>query len=328
MLYNSIRSHPIVSPHGHTNPAWFALNTPFPDPARLLIVPDHYVLRMLISQGVAPEALGIPRRDGGAVETDGRAIWRRFASHYPLFQGTPTRLWLDFTFEHLFGLTTRPSAATADESYDRIAWCLEQDTHLPRALFTLFGIEVLATTEGPLDDLFHHRAIAADAWPGRVITTYRPDAVTDPETPDFAANLQRFGEVTGTDTGAWSGYLEAHRKRRAVFRDHGATATDHGPPTADTADLTPAEAAALFDRVRHGATGRDAALFRAQMLTEMARMSVEDGMVMQLHPGAVRNHHGGIFSAFGPDRGFDMPARTDYVRALAPLLNAVGMERD
>jgi glucuronate isomerase len=270
--------------------------------------------------------MGVARLDGGPVETDPRMIWARFAEHYHLFAGTPTRAWLDYTFETLFDLTEPLNPSTATAYYDRVAACLAEDAFRPRALFDRFKIEVLATTEGTLDPLTYHKAIAESGWPGRVITTYRPDQVTDPDYEGFAGALDQLAEITGGETDSWAGYLEAHRLRRAYFRDHGATATDHGHPTAETADLSRADAAALYDRLRAGpAEPRDAALFRAQMLTEMAKMSAEDGMVMQIHPGSYRNHNARVFNAFGRDKGFDIPTRTDYVHALRPLLNAVGM---
>jgi len=326
-LYEAVRGLPIVSPHGHTDPAWFALNESFADPADLLIKPDHYVLRMLFSQGVPLEALGVPRLDGGPVETDPRAVWRRFAEHYPLFRGTPSRLWHDWVYAEVFGLTERLSAETADLYYDAIDAALKTDAFRPRALFDRFGIEVIATTEGPLDDLAHHRTIAASGWSGRVITTYRPDAVVDPDHPTFAANLARFGEITGQDLSTWAGYLRAHEVRRAVFRAHGATATDHGHPSAATFDLPASEAEALYARIRSGAfTPEEAERFRGAVLFEMARQSLDDGMVMQIHPGVHRNHNAGLMTAFGPDKGADIPVRTDYVRALKPLLDRFGSE--
>jgi glucuronate isomerase len=326
-LYQTVRGLPIISPHGHTDPAWYAANDPFPDPARLLIVPDHYIFRMLVSQGVRLEDLGVPRLDGGPVEEDPRAIWRRFAERYYLFRGTPTRLWLDYTFQHLFGIDEPLCADTADTQYDHIEACLKRDEFRPRALYERFNIEVIATTEGALDPLDHHKSIRASGWNGRVLTTYRPDAVIDPDFEGFADALDALGDLTGCDTGTWAGYLDAHRARRAYFREVGATATDHGLSSAETANLSAQEAAALFDRIRTGrGDGNDARAFRAQMLTEMAKMSVEDGMVMQIHPGSFRNHNSAVFHAFGRDRGFDIPTRTDYVHALRPLLEAVGME--
>ena len=254
---------------------------------------------------------------------------RLFASHYHLFRATPTRMWLDHAFETLFDLYKRLSAETADLYYDRISERLASDEYRPRALFERFGIEALSTTEGALDDLKWHRMIAESGWNGRVVTTYRPDTVIDPETPDFSGNIARFGELTGCDTTKWEGYLEAHRKRRAFFKQHGATASDHGHPNARTEDLPQAEAAALFARALLGdLTQEKADAFRGHMLTEMARMSLDDGLVMQIHAGSYRNHSPEVFSKFGRDRGFDIPQRTDYVRALKPLLDAVGMRSE
>lgn len=328
-LYEGICDLPIISPHGHTDPRWYAENEPFPDPAALFVIPDHYIFRMLYSQGVSLEELGIPFKDGAPVERDPRMIWRRFAAHYHLFRGTPTRAWLDHTFATLFGFTERLCADNADAYYDRIDAALRTPEFRPRALFERFRIEAIATTESPLDPLRHHEAIRQSGWGGRVVTAYRPDPVVDPDFAGFRQNLVLFGEITGCDTSSWSGYLEAHRKRRAFFRSYGATSTDHGHPTARTADLPRADAEALFGRVSSGAAAPDdAELFRAQMLTEMAAMSVEDGMVMQIHPGSFRNHNNAIFSRFGRDMGADIPTRTDYVHALKPLLDRFGNERN
>jgi glucuronate isomerase len=328
-LYGLVKSLPIVSPHGHTDPRWYALNEPFPDPAQLLIVPDHYVFRMLFSQGVRLEDLGVPTLDGAPVETDGRKIWRLFAENYFLFRGTPTRLWFDYVLTDLFGIAEPLTATNADRHYDAIADCLQREEFRPRALFERFNIEVIATTDGALDDLAWHRQIRDSGWLGRVVTAYRPDAVVDPDFEGFAANLDRLGEISGCDTGSWAGYLDAHRQRRAYFKGYGATSTDHGHATAETANLSPAAAQELFNRIRAGSSDeRERRLFRAQMLTEMARMSLDDGLVLQIHPGSWRNHSPAMLRQFGRDKGFDIPTRTDYVAALKPLLDAVGLERD
>jgi len=324
-LHEAVRGLPLISPHGHTDPAWFALNQPFANPAELLIVPDHYVFRMLYSQGVPLESLGIPRRDGGPVERDPRKIWRIFADHYHLFRGTPSRLWLDWVFVEVFGLDVRLDADSTDHYYNVIDAALKQPGFLPRALFDRFNIEALATTESPLDPLDHHRAIRESGWGGRVLSAYRPDDVVDPDNPAFAANLRRFGEISGEDIESWAGYLRAHENRRAFFRQAGATSTDHGHPTAFTADLGRAEAEALYARIASGDfTAAEAELFRGQMLTEMARMSIEDGMVMQIHPGVLRSHNRDVLERFGPDMGADMPVAGEYVRALKPLLDRFG----
>ncbi|MHA1546238.1 MAG: glucuronate isomerase, partial [Alphaproteobacteria bacterium] len=272
-LFAQVRGLALICPHGHTDPAWFAQNQPFADPAHLFVVPDHYIFRMLYSQGISLEDLGIPRRDGRPVESDPRKIWRLFAAHYHLFAGTPTRAWLDQSFATLFGFEERLSAANADDYFDKIADCLTKPEFTPRALYERFNIEVIATTESPLDPLTHHRDLRGSGWSGRVITTYRPDAVVDPEFENFTQNLERFAQIADTPIDTWAGYLEAHRVRRAYFRDFGATATDHGHPSAGTADLELAEAQALYATVASGrANAGEAEIFRAQMLTEMAKM--------------------------------------------------------
>ncbi|GAA1867620.1 glucuronate isomerase [Asanoa iriomotensis] len=324
-LYGLARDLPLISPHGHVDPAVLADDEPFPDPARLIIVPDHYLTRMLLSQGIPPARLGVPTRDGEPAETDGRAIWRLFVDHWHLFRGTPSRLWLERTFETVFGVTTRLTPKTADEVYDALAAKLATPDFRPRALFERFNIEVLATTESPLDDLAAHAKLAADGWGGRVITTFRPDDVVDMEFEGWADRVARLGEVAGEDTGTYRGYLAALRSRRAAFVAAGATSSDHGHPTARTARLTPAEAASLFARgLRGEADAADAETFRAHMLIEFARMSIEDGLVMQLHPGAVRNHNRWLHATHGRDVGGDIPQATEYLHALTPLLDAYG----
>jgi glucuronate isomerase len=323
-LYADVAKLPIISPHGHTDPAWFAYDQPFENAADLLLVPDHYVLRMLYSQGVALEQLGVAPKDGGP-KADPREAWRTLAANMHLFRGTPSAMWLNHVFAEVFGLDVRLDATTADFYFDHITEALQTPAYRPRALFERFGIELLATTESPSDDLVHHRAIRESGWTGRVVTAYRPDPVIDVEDDRFAKAMTRFAELSGQDVYDWAGYLEAHRIRRAAFRALGATSTDHGHPTARTADLSPLEAEALFRKVTTGqGSPADAELFRAQMLTEMARMSVEDGMVMQLHPGCFRNHNAGLFARFGRDKGADIPVRTEYVRELKPLLDRFG----
>jgi len=326
-LYATVRDLPIISPHGHTDPRWFAENAAFPDPATLFVKPDHYIFRMLYSQGVRLEELGIARRDGGAVEADPRAIWRLFASHWHLFRGTPTRLWFEHAAETIFGIRERLAPENADRIYDRIAEQLEQPEFRPRALFERFNIEAIATTEGALDPLTWHDMIAKSGWGGKVVTAYRPDGVVDPEFEGFDDNLRQFGELTGADVTSWAGYLDAHRKRRGYFIARGATSSDHGHATARTANLSKADCEKLFAKVVKGkVSAEDADLFRGQMLTEMAKMSLDDGLVLQIHPGSHRNHNPELFAIFGRDMGADIPRQTDYVAALKPLLDAVGNE--
>jgi len=324
-LYESIRNLPIVSPHGHTQAAWFATNAPFPDPATLFVQPDHYVFRMLYSQGVSLDDLAI----GQSQIKDPRKVWHIFASHYYLFRGTPTRIWLDFAFQNLFGLTERLSETTADLYYDTIQEKLKSPEFLPRALFERFKIELLSTTDSPLDDLAQHKAIRESGWKGRIIPAFRPDQVVDPDYPGFLDSVAKLGEQNGEDTATWDGYLAALFKARARFKKLGCTSTDHGHPTAMTADLDLTDAEILFHKVLAGSTTEvDRELFRAQMLTEMAKMSVEDGLVMQIHPGSVRNHNAQIFSRYGRDMGADIPQSTNYVTALKPLLGRFGNEKN
>jgi len=326
-LYATVCDLPIVSPHGHTDPQWFADDTPFANATALFITPDHYVFRTLYSQGLRLEDLGIPTRDGSVVETDTRRIWHTFAAHYHLFRGTPTRMWLDHAFATVFGIDERLTPESADRYFDRINGALAQPEFRPRALFERFNIEVIATTESPLDPLAHHRKIRASGWRGRVVTAYRPDPVVDPEFEGFAGNVAQFGALTGENTATWSGYLAAHRNRRAFFESMGATSSDHGHPTAQTSDLSAAECQRLLDRALAGTiTAAEAEAFRGQMLTEMAGMSIDDGLVMQIHPGSFRNHNPRVFARFGRDKGADIPTRTDYVRALRPLLDRYGNE--
>ena len=328
-LFSAVERLPIVSPHGHTDPAWFASDAPFEDAVSLLLWPDHYLLRMLMSVGVTLESLGIRPSDEVAVEKDRRVIWRRFAEQYHVFRATPSRLWLDHVFGNVFNLNVRLERDTADLYFDAINAALSTAQFRPRALYDSFGIEVLATTEGALDSLQHHRTIAKSGWDGRVITTFRPDDVTDPERADFIANVHLLGELTGEDCAGWEGYLAALRKRRGFFREHGARATDHGHPTAATANLSQRQAQELFARVIAGAPrAAEAELFRAQMLTEMARMSCDDGMVMQLHAGAWRNHNDALLQRFGRDKGGDFPTQTNFMTALKPLLDLFGARRD
>ena len=325
-LYETVRDLPILSPHGHTDPRWFAENKPFPNPAALFIQPDHYIFRMLYSQGISLESLGIPQVDGKE-NADPREVWRIFARNYYLFRGTPTRLWLDYAFSQLFGLNDRLSPANADEFYEVIAKKLQTPEFLPRALFDRFNIEVLSTTDAAFDSLEYHQAIRASGGKGRVLPTFRPDAVGDAEYMGFHGNLKKLGEVSGIDVSDWKGYLAALRSRRAFFKKNGATATDHGHLTAQTADLSLQEAERLYQRIFTGRTQPgDVELFQAQMLTEMAGMSVEDGLTMQLHPGAVRNYNKLVYEKFGRDKGADIPAATEYVRALRPLLGKYGNE--
>ncbi|MCV3270276.1 glucuronate isomerase [Roseobacter sinensis] len=319
-LYEAIRDLPIVSPHGHCEPRWFAEDAPFPDPAALLVVPDHYVFRMLYSQGVSLEALGVPEPGRGA---DPRAVFRLFAQNWHLFLGTPSRFWMAYVLRQTLGIETPLSAETADAVYDQIAARLAEPGFRPRALFDRFGIEVLATTDAALDDLAHHAAVSESDWPGRVIPTFRPDAVLDPSHESFLSNIDELGRSTGEDVATFAGYLAALRARRGFFKARGATATDHAIEVIETVWLDDPEA--LYQKLRCGeAAEGEGRAFYGHMLIEMAQMSVEDGLVMQIHGGSRRNTNADVFARFGRDKGADIPIAVDWVRGLDALLNRVG----
>jgi glucuronate isomerase len=324
-IYESVRDLPVVSPHGHTQAAWFAQNQPFPNPAKLFIQPDHYIYRMLYSQGISLEALEI----GASEIKNPRKVWRTFAEHYSLFRGTPTRIWLDFAFQELFGLNDRLSGQNADVYFDTISEKLSTPEFMPRSLYERFKIEVLATTDSATDSLDDHRYIRDSEWNARIVPTFRPDLVVDPEIIDFCENIEKLGEQRNEDTSTWKGYLRALEKSRARFKELGCTATDHGHPTARTANLSPTDASGLFSLILSGrADMQQQELFRAQMMTEMARMSVEDGLVMQIHPGSARNHNRQLYERYGRDVGADIPTPTNYVDCLRPLLDRFGNERN
>lgn len=329
-LYEEIKNLPIISPHGHCDPSWFALNKAFSDPASLFVVPDHYVFRMLCSQGIGLDQLGVSLADGSKTEEDPRKIWSLFANNFYLLRATPSAMWLEHAFQEVFGIDDPLSKDNADEIYNHIDACLKRDEFRPRALFDQFNIEVLATTEMALDDLSHHKTIAQSDWSGKVITTYRPDNVVDPDFAGFTDNVIKFGELTGEDTTDWCGYLRAHSIRRMYFKQvGGATASDHGHPSARTENLSTQVASELFQKALKGTcTPQEADAFRGQMLTEMARMSMDDGLTLQIHAGSHRNHSTAILNKFGRDKGFDVPGKIEFVDSLKPLLDAFGLEKD
>ncbi len=328
-LYSEILTLPIISPHGHCDPNWFARNQNFTNPVSLFIQPDHYLLRMLYSQGINLEMMGIAAENNPNCETDQRSIWRTCCQHYHLFRGTPSRLWLDHSLYEICGVPFTINEENADKIYDHLLPVLASDAFKPRALFQQFNIELLATTESPLDDLSAHKQIKDTELNGKIITTYRPDDIIDPEHENFHQNLQRFAELTGESLDTFTSYLNAHRIRRGSFKQHGATATDHGHPTANTAHLSATDAEKLYQTLLSGnVNAQNSELFRAHMLTEMAKMSLDDGLVMQLHAGCYRNHNKQLFERFGRDRGGDMPAKADFTNGLKPLLDAVGNHAD
>lgn len=324
-IYAATRSLPIISMHGHVEVEAFADNLPFADPAQLLVVPDHYVTRMLVSQGAAPESLGVPRVDGGPVETDSREIFRRFCAGWHLYRGTPSRYWLEHELVEVFGIDQVPSAATADTIFDTIAARLAEPDFRPRQLLDRFGIELIATTDAATSTLEHHARLAAEGLGDRVVPTFRPDAVVYLDRPTWRADIDELGTVSGIDTGHYAGYLAALRQRREAFVAAGALASDHGHLSADTTPLSDTVAAEIYARALEGAVEpAEVQAFAAHMLFQMAAMAAEDGLVMQIHPGVLRDHHDAVYQAHGQDKGFDIPVATEYTRALRPMLQAFG----
>ncbi len=325
-LYATIRDLPLICPHGHVDPRLFAdANYRFGTPVDLLLIPDHYVFRMLYSQGIRLENLGIPRLDGAPVETDHRNIWQTFAEHFYLFRGTPTGVWLNQEFYEVFGVRQQLDGDNAQEVYNQIAEKLAAPEMQPRRLFERFNIEVLCTTDAATDTLAHHQAIRDSGWDATIRPTFRPDAMVNLDTPGWHEHIDRLSAVSGITINGYAPFIEALEQRRAFFKQMGATATDHAVPTPYTGRLSEAEATAIFARALAGdASGDDARLFTGHMLIEMARMSTEDGLVMQLHAGSMRNHNPVLFNQFGPDMGADIPLKTEFTRNLKPLLDAYG----
>jgi len=328
-LYEGVKDLPIVSPHGHTEPAWFSKNAPFTDPTELIIIPDHYVFRMLYSQGYSLESLGIPTRDGTPVETDRRKIWQIFGDNFYLFAGTPTGIWMSHVFSVVFGIKEKLTGESAMRIYDQINEKLRAPEFRPRAMFDRFNIEVLTTTDSAESQLDQHRAIRESGWKGNVIPCFRPDGVTDLLRSDWQQNIQNLSAVTGIDIHSYSSYIQALEKQRAFFKSMGAVSTDHGVYSPYTHELSKQEAESLFQKALRGsAILQDAAQFTAHMLMEMARLSQDDGLVMQIHPGSFRNHNQKIFQRFGPDKGADIPLPTKYTKNLHELLNKYGNNSD
>lgn len=326
-LYESVRDLPIISPHSHVPAQWLTDNDAFPDPANLLLQPDHYVLRMLHANGASLTDLG--RGPDGPVQLDeagARKAWRILCENYHLFRGTPVKYWFDTTFAEVFGITDVPSASTSDAIYDRIAEALARPEFRPRALFDSFSIEIMATTDDPLDDLAPHRELAADRqFSGRVLPTFRPDRFFELARPGWPSLARQLGEVAGVDTNTYPGFITALENRRAFFKENGGVSSDHSHLDAGTEPLEAAEASRIYEAaLRGGASLQEAVAFRRHMMSETARMACDDGLVMTLHHGVRRNHDPRNLQNFGPDTGSDIPVSVEFTDALAPLLGRYG----
>ena len=327
-IYSQTKGLPLICMHGHVDAEVFADDVPFADPAQLLIVPDHYVFRMLASQGIDIADLGVPRTDGGPVESDSRTIWRIFCENWKLYRGTPSRYWLEHELVEVFGVNQVPSAETADAIYDQIAARVAEPEFLPRALLDRFNIEVISTTDSATSQLPHHAKLAADGLGERVLPTFRPDALVYLDRPTWRADIAELANVSGIDTTSYDGFLDALRQRRQVFVEAGARATDHGHLLADTTPMDAATAQGLYSRVLSGAdpTGAEVTAFAANMLFQMAEMACEDGLVMQIHPGVLRDHNTAVAKRHGSDKGHDIPIQSEYTNALRPMLERFGTD--
>ncbi len=326
-LYESAADLPLICPHGHVDPRLLAdEKASFGTPADLLIIPDHYVFRMLYSQGISLEDLGIPRKDGGPFESDHRKVWQIFADHFYLFRGTPTGVWLADELHSVFGVEERLTSKTARAIYDQIEAKLKLPEFRPRSLFKRFNIEVMTTTDAATDPLIHHPEIRKSGWEGNIRPTFRPDAVINLLTPGWTGNIKELGRVSGITVDSYKSFIRALENRRAFFKSMGAVATDHAAETAYTEELSPSEAETLFQRALKGkADAEDAKRFNAHMLMESAQMSIEDGLVMQLHVGAIRDHNDLIYQRFGANMGADIPGQSEFTRNMQPLLNKYGI---
>jgi glucuronate isomerase len=324
-IYSQTAVLPLICMHGHVEADVLAANTPFADPARLLVVPDHYVTRMMISQGIRPEALGVPRVDGGPVETDSRAIWRTFCQNWRLYRGTPSRYWLEHELVEVFGVDLVPDGRTADAIYDRIAARIAEPDFRPQQLLDRFRIELISTTDPATSDLGAHADLAGQGWGDRIVPTFRPDAVVHLDRPTWRDDIDLLAKVSGGDTSSYAGYLAALRERRAAFVAAGGLATDHGHLLADTTPMSDTAAGEIYAHALAGTVDRaQARAFAAHMLFVMAGMACEDGLVMQIHPGVLRDHHDAVARAHGQDVGFDIPFATEFSTALRPMLQAYG----
>ncbi|MCD4751865.1 MAG: glucuronate isomerase [Anaerolineaceae bacterium] len=327
-LYLQAKDLPIVSPHGHVNPRLFStLDATFGSPTDLLIIPDHYVVRMLYSQGISLESLGIPDRNGETVEADHRKIWQIFADHYTLFRGTPSGGWIDHSLNVNLDIQEKLNGESAQHIYDQIQEKLQSDEFKPRNLLTKINIEILCTTDAASDSLDELKVIRKEKFGQKIYPTFRPDAVTNLAAEGWLENIENLSTASGIEVVDYHSYIHALEQRRAFFKTMGAHSADHGVYSASTQELSPSEAEVIFQRaLKNEATSKDAARFTSHMLMEMARMSSEDGLVMQIHVGSYRNHNDAIFQKFGADKGFDIPVTAEFSKALRPLLNKFGKD--
>lgn len=324
-IYASTADLPIVSMHGHVEVEMLRRNERFSDPAQVLVIPDHYLVRMLVSQGATFESLGIGPADDPRVEKDPRQVFRTFAAGWHHFRGTPTRFWMEHVLSNVFGIRERLSPATADDAFDQIAGRLASDEFRPLSLLDRFRIDLIATTDPATSDLSSHRDLHERGWASRIVPTFRPDALIDIEAEGWPAHIRELARVSGVEIVDYRSFIAAIEERRAAFVAAGATACDHGTNFAETHELPIEAVSRLFDNALRGEREPEAAAaFAGHMLNEMARMSSEDGLVMQLHPGVVRNHDRSVLARYGADVGYDIPVAVEFTLSLRPLLERWG----
>lgn len=323
-IYASVRELPIYAPHGHVPAQRLADDEPFADPTSLLITPDHYINRLMHASGIGLDRLGVGQ-DKFTPEQS-RTAFRTLCENWPLFRGTPVRFWLESQLAEVFEIDLAPNAANADALYDAVADRLATPDFRPRALYRRFGIEFLATTDDPCDDLAHHRRLVDDpAFEGRVVPTFRPDRYLEPARADWNELIDRLGEVSGVDTDSYAGWVAAMENRREYFRAHGAVSSDHSHADARVEPLDDAAAERLYALARRGSiSAAEADTLRRTFMFAQARMTADDGLVMTMHPAVFRNHHPATFDRFGADVGADIPLQVEFTRAVQPMLAAFG----
>jgi len=324
-LYQGVKHLPLYCPHGHVDPALFSENLPFKNPAELFIKPDHYVFRLLYSQGIPLERLGIRSVDGTQSESDDKKIWKLFSEHFYLFSGTPTGVWINYELTELFGIRKKLNADTAEEIWDELETKLHTPDFLPRTLFEKFNITVLSTTDAATDSLEHHIKIKESNWKGKVIPTFRPDGIVKLSGNNWKENIRLLNMRCGFEITSYQSFIRAIENRREYFKSVGAVATDHDIFIPYTERISDANADWLLQKALNGTiTPNESATFESHMMMEFARMSTEDGLTMQIHPGSFRNHNVPLYDKFGPDKGADIPVRTEFTVNLRNLLNAYG----
>ena len=320
-LYSDVAELPIVSPHGHIDVRLFADPAARLDPpGRLFVSADHYVVRMLYSQGVPLERAGL-----GETEVDDRAVWQLLADNVHLFALTPTGLWLRETLATVFGIEERLDSASAEVLYARVEEQLASPAFAPRALLDRFRVECLSTTDAAGASLADHRALA-ESQPGRIRPTFRPDAVVALDAAGWrdalvrARGCRRPRDRRLRDVHRRRWPSAAPRSRRSAGRQPITRRRAPTPRASPTVRRPRCSQPRLRARARHA----DARRFEAHMLNEFARMSSDDGLVMQLHVGSLRDHNSPLAERFGRDIGADIPVATDWTRGLRPLLEACG----